>query len=442
MLITTKTEELVAKRKKFVAQGVSNGCLAIAKEAKSATIIDIEGKEWIDFAAAIGTLNVGHSHPKIVGVVKQQAEKFLHPGFNVILYESYIKLAEKLVEIAPGDFEKQAIFFNSGAEAVENAVKIARKYTKKQGVVVFNNGYHGRTNLTMGMTSKVKPYKFEFGPFAPEIYKVPYPYLYQKPNDLSEEAYVDFVIEEFKSFFISTVAPEMVACVVMEPVQGEGGFIIPPKKFVQAVAKFCQENNIVFVADEIQTGFARTGSLFAMEQFDVVPDLMTVSKSLAAGLPLSGVVGRKEIMEVSTPGELGGTYAGNPLACEAALAVIEIVEEEKLTDRAEWLGAKIETHLQKYVASYEEVGNIRRLGAMVAVELVTDRTTKAPNKEAAAAIAKFANENGLLLLTAGIKGNVIRFLPPLVIKEDELQKGLAILDTAFESILNSSGLYK
>lgn len=442
MLITTKTEELVAKRKKFVAQGVSNGCLAIAKEAKSATIIDIEGKEWIDFAAAIGTLNVGHSHPKIVGVVKQQAEKFLHPGFNVILYESYIKLAEKLVEIAPGDFEKQAIFFNSGAEAVENAVKIARKYTKKQGVVVFNNGYHGRTNLTMGMTSKVKPYKFEFGPFAPEIYKVPYPYLYQKPNDLSEEAYVDFVIEEFKSFFISTVAPEMVACVVMEPVQGEGGFIIPPKKFVQAVAKFCQENNIVFVADEIQTGFARTGSLFAMEQFDVVPDLMTVSKSLAAGLPLSGVVGRKEIMEVSTPGELGGTYAGNPLACEAALAVIEIVEEEKLTDRAEWLGAKIETHLQKYVTSYEEVGNIRRLGAMVAVELVTDRTTKAPNKEATAAIAKFANENGLLLLTAGIKGNVIRFLPPLVIKEDELQKGLAILDTAFESILNSRGLYK
>lgn len=442
MLITTKTEELVAKRKKFVAQGVSNGCLAIAKEAKSATIIDIEGKEWIDFAAAIGTLNVGHSHPKIVDVVKQQAEKFLHPGFNVILYESYIKLAEKLVEIAPGDFEKQAIFFNSGAEAVENAVKIARKYTKKQGVVVFNNGYHGRTNLTMGMTSKVKPYKFEFGPFAPEIYKVPYPYLYQKPNDLSEEAYVDFVIEEFKSFFISTVAPEMVACVVMEPVQGEGGFIIPPKKFVQAVAKFCQENNIVFVADEIQTGFARTGSLFAMEQFDVVPDLMTVSKSLAAGLPLSGVVGRKEIMEVSTPGELGGTYAGNPLACEAALAVIEIVEEEKLTDRAEWLGAKIETHLQKYVTSYEEVGNIRRLGAMVAVELVTDRTTKAPNKEATAAIAKFANENGLLLLTAGIKGNVIRFLPPLVIKEDELQKGLAILDTAFESILNSRGLYK
>lgn len=436
MVIITKTDEIVTKRKQFVAQGVSNGCLAIAKEAKGATIVDIEGQEWIDFAAAIGTLNVGHSHPKIVEVVKQQAEKFLHPGFNVIMYDSYIKLAEKLVEVTPGNHEKQAIFFNSGAEAVENAVKIARKYTKKQGVVVFNNGYHGRTNLTMSMTSKVKPYKFEFGPFAPEIYKAPFPYLYQKPNSLSDEEYVDFIIQEFKSFFISTVAPEMVACVVMEPVQGEGGFIIPPKKFVQAVAAFCRENNIVFVADEIQTGFSRTGTLFAIEQFDVIPDLITVSKSLAAGLPLSGVVGRKEIMEVSTPGELGGTYAGSPVACEAALAVIDIIEEEKLNNRAEWLGAKIEAHLKGYEERYETVGNIRRLGAMVAIELVTDRVSKTPNKEATVEIAKFANNNGLLLLTAGIKGNIIRFLPPLVITEDELQKGLAILDNAFAATFN------
>lgn len=437
MTITTKTEEIVAKRKQFVAQGVSNGCLAIAREAKGATVTDIEGNEWIDFAAAIGTLNVGHSHPKVVNVVKQQAEKFLHPGFNVIMYDSYIKLAEKLVEITPGTHEKQAILFNSGAEAVENAVKIARKYTKKQAVVVFNNGYHGRTNLTMGMTSKVKPYKFEFGPFAPEIYKAPFPYTYQRPNGLSEEAYVDFIIEEFKSFFVSTIAPEMVACVVMEPVQGEGGFIVPPKKFVHAVAAFCRENNIVFVADEIQTGFSRTGTLFAIEQFDVTPDLITVSKSLAAGLPLSGVVGRKEIMEVSTPGELGGTYSGNPLACEAALAVVDIIKEEKLNERSEWIGATIEAHLQTYTERYEAVGNIRRLGAMIAVELVTDRDSKTPNKEAAYAIANYANTNGLLLLTAGIKGNVIRFLPPLVITEEELQKGFAILDAAFEAALNN-----
>lgn len=437
MIKTNNTEDMIVKRQQYVAQGVSNGCLAIAKEAKGATIIDLEDNEWIDFAAAIGTLNVGHSHPKVVEVVKAQADKFFHPGFNVMMYDSYIKLAEKIVSITPGDHEKQAIFFNSGAEAVENAVKIARKYTKRHAVVSFTNGYHGRTNLTMGMTSKVKPYKYEFGPFAPEIYKAPFPYVYRKPASLSEEEYVDFIIQEFKDFFVSTIAPEMVACVVMEPVQGEGGFIIPPKKFVQEVAAFCHENNIVFVADEIQTGFARTGTLFAIEQFDVVPDLITVSKSLAAGLPLSGVVGRKEIMEVSTPGELGGTYSGNPLACEAALAVIDIIEEENLCNRAEKIGSALELHLHSYADKYDAVGNIRRLGAMVAIELVKDRTTKEPYKEAASAIAKFANENGLLLLTAGIKGNVIRFLTPLVITDEELAKGLQILDRAFESVFTN-----
>lgn len=438
-MLQTKCEEIAEKRKKFVAKGVSNGCLAIAKEAKGATITDLDGNEWIDFAAAIGTLNVGHSHPKVVEVVKQQAEKFLHPGFNVIMYESYIKLAEKLVQITPGDFEKQAIFFNSGAEAVENAVKMARKFTKKQGVIVFTNSYHGRTNLTMAMTSKVKPYKFEFGPFAPEIYRAPFPYLYQKPNELTDAQYTDFIISEFKNFFVSTIAPEMVACVVMEPVQGEGGFIIPPKDFVRAVAQFCKENNIVFVADEIQTGFGRTGTLFATEQFDVVPDLMTVSKSLAAGLPLSGVVGRKEILDAASPGELGGTYAGNPLACEAALAVIDIIEEENLLERAELLGQKIEEKFKSYESQYVEVGNVRRLGAMVALELVKSRETKEPHKEATAAIAKYANENGLLLLTAGINSNVIRILVPLVITEDELTKGFDILDQAFVATLANKG---
>ncbi|MER1999132.1 MAG: 4-aminobutyrate--2-oxoglutarate transaminase [Lysinibacillus sp.] len=436
-MIVTKCEEVAEKRKQFVARGVSNSCLAIAKEAKSATITDLDGNEWIDFAAAIGTLNVGHSHPKVVEVVKQQAEKFLHPGFNVIMYESYINLAEKLVNITPGNFEKQAILFNSGAEAVENAVKMARKFTKKQGVVVFTNGYHGRTNLTMAMTSKVKPYKFEFGPFAPEIYRAPFPYLYQKPSTLSDEQYTDFIINEFQQFFVSTVAPEMVACVVMEPVQGEGGFIIPPKKFVQAVAQFCKEHHIVFIADEIQTGFGRTGTLFAMEQFDVVPDLMTVSKSLAAGLPLSGVVGRKNILECSSPGELGGTYSGNPLACEAALAVIEIIEEENLLKKAEILGQKIEEKFYSYAQKYIEVGNVRRFGAMVALELVKNRDTKEPHKEATAAIAKYANENGLLLLTAGINSNVLRILAPLVITDEELSKGFNILDDAFAAVLST-----
>src|SRR5699024_5858979 len=249
--------------------------------------------------------------------VKKQVDQFLHPGFNVMMYEGYIQLAEKLCNITPGNFDKQAVLLNSGAEAVENAVKIARRYTGRQAVVSFTRGFHGRTNMTMGMTSKVKPYKFGFGPFSPEVYQAPFPYLYHKPNNLKEEAYVDQKIEEFKDFFLSTVAPEVVACIVMEPVQGEGGFIIPPKKFVQFVSDFCEENGIVFVADEIQTGFGRTGKLFAMEHFDVVADLTTVSKSLAAGLPLSGVVGRTEILNVADPGELGGTYAGSPVACAA-----------------------------------------------------------------------------------------------------------------------------
>lgn len=431
VLSTNVAEDLVNKRMKYVPKGVSNGNLKIAHCASGATIIDTDQKEWIDFASAIGTLNVGHSHPKVTEAVTKQVEKFLHPGFNVMMYEGYIKLAEKLCEITPGTFEKQAVLFNSGAEAVENAVKIARKYTERQAIVSFVRGFHGRTNLTMGMTSKVKPYKFGFGPFSPEIYQAPYPYLYNKPKELTEEAYVDQIIEEFKDFFIETVAPETVACVVMEPVQGEGGFIIPPKKFVQAVSGFCKEHEIVFVADEIQTGFGRTGKMFAMEHFEVEPDVITVSKSLAAGLPLSGVVGRKEILNAADPGELGGTYAGSPVACAAALAVIDIIEEENLLEKSERIGSEIELKLQELSRKHDYIGEIRRLGSMVAVEIVDNRENKVPNKNKASEIIKYANENGLLLLSAGLKGNVIRFLTPLVITNDELFKGLTILEDSF-----------
>ncbi|WP_200410876.1 4-aminobutyrate--2-oxoglutarate transaminase [Virgibacillus salexigens] len=422
---------LRTKRNKYIPRGVSNGNVLIADHAKGATITDHAQNEWIDFAGAIGTLNVGHSHPKITEAVKAQVDKFLHPGFNVVMYEGYIQLAERLCQLIPGSFDKQAILFNSGAEAVENAVKIARKYTNRQAVVTFTRGFHGRTNLTMGMTSKVKPYKFGFGPFAPEIYQAPYPYLYHKPDTMSESDYIDQQIEEFEEFFISTVAPETVACVVMEPVQGEGGFIIPPKKFVQFVRAFCEKHGIVFVADEIQTGFARTGKLFAMEHFDVIPDLVTVSKSLAAGLPLSGVVGRKEILHAAEPGELGGTFAGNPVACAAALQVLDIIEEEKLVEKAELLGKKLEDKLITLSKEHAFIGDIRRLGAMVAVELVTDQNSKFSNKTKASEIVNYANDHGLLLLSAGLKGNVIRFLAPLVISDEELAKGLTILEQAF-----------
>lgn len=428
------TKELQDKRDKFVARGVSNGNISIANSAQGATVIDKDNRKLIDFGGAIGTLNVGHSHPKVTEAVKQQVDRYLHPGFNCIMYDGYIEVAEKLCGLTPGTFDKKAILLNSGAEAVENAVKMARKYTGKSAVVSFKRGYHGRTNLTMGMTSKVKPYKNGFGPFASDIYQAPFPYMYRKHPSLTDEEYIDLTLQEFKDFFIETVTPENVACVVMEPVQGEGGFIIPPKRFVTEVVDFCKENNIIFVADEIQTGFGRTGKLFASEHFGIEPDLVTVSKSLAAGLPLSGVVGRADILDASLPGELGGTFTGNPVACAAALAVVDIIDNEQLCDKAEHIGQKLEKILKQYQEQYSFIGEVRRLGAMVAMEIVQDDDLKSPDKNKTASIASYANNHGLILLSAGIKGNVIRFLLPLVITDDEFDAGIEILDKAIKSV--------
>ncbi|MDG0843826.1 4-aminobutyrate--2-oxoglutarate transaminase [Staphylococcus equorum] len=429
-------EHFKEKREKYVARGVGSGNLHVADKAQGATITDVDGHTFIDFAGAIGTLNVGHTHPEITKHLKEKLDKFIHPGFNVIMYESYLNLAQKLTEITPGEFDKKAILLNSGAEAVENAVKIARKYTGRQAVVSFVRGFHGRTNLTMSMTSKVKPYKYGFGPFAPEVYQAPYPNISEKSEDLTEAAYVDQVIHKLHDFFIETVDPSDVACIVMEPVQGEGGFIIPDQKFVDTVKQICEDNDIVFVVDEIQTGFARTGKTFAIEHFGIEPDLITVSKSLAAGFPLSGVVGKAEIVDSAAPGELGGTYAGNPLACEAALKVIDIIEEEQLNDKAEQLGHDIEVYLQKLSHSHKHIAQIRRLGAMVAFEVV-DVETGLPDKALTGKITKVANDKGLLLLSAGIKGNVIRFLPPLVISDAELNQGLTILANVFDEVTSS-----
>lgn len=426
-------EAFIDLRNQYVARGVGNGNLNVAKYAQGATVTDIEDNKYIDFAAAIGTLNVGHSHPKIVKHIQEKVENFIHPGFNVIMYESYLKLAEKLAHLTPGDFDKKVILLNSGAEAVENAVKIARKYTGRTGVVSFVRGFHGRTNLTMSMTSKVRPYKLGFGPFASDVYQAPYPNLSEKPENLSDEEYVDYIIQQLNDFFISAVDPETVACVVMEPVQGEGGFIIPDKKFVQVVREICNQHGIVFVVDEIQSGFARTGKMFAIEHFDVVPDLVTVSKSLAAGFPLSGVIGKAEMMDSSNPGELGGTYCGNPIACEAALKVIEIIDEENLNDKSEKVGTVIKEKLNSLSQKVNFIGDIRGLGAMVAVEIVDVETGK-PDKAKTAEIVKQANKKGLLLLSAGLKGNVIRFLTPLVITDDELNKGLEILEDVCRNV--------
>ncbi|MFS0863991.1 4-aminobutyrate--2-oxoglutarate transaminase [Fredinandcohnia sp. 179-A 10B2 NHS] len=432
----TKSEELLERRKQAVPKGVSFGTPLFAQSAEGALIKDVDGNTFIDFVGAIGTINVGHCHPKVKKALHEQVDQFIHTGFNIMMYEAYIELAEKLAKLAPGGHDKKVLLQNSGAEAVENAVKIARKYSKRQGIVSFSKGFHGRTLLTMTMTSKVKPYKYEFGPFAPEIYKAPYPYHYRRPEGLSIEQYEDFMVEEFRNFLITEVAPETIAAVVMEPVQGEGGFIVPGKKFVQGVYQICKEHGILFIADEIQTGFSRTGRYFAIDHFDVIPDMITVSKSLGAGFPISGVIGRSEIMDQSDPGELGGTYSGSPLGCKAALAVIDIIEEENLNARAEKIGKLVMEKFQHLYDKYECVGDIRGLGAMCAIEIVEDRKSKLPAKGLTNEIIKEANQRGLLLLSAGVYSNVLRLLMPIVITDEQLFEGLAILEQSIEVVLS------
>ncbi|NYE03893.1 4-aminobutyrate aminotransferase/(S)-3-amino-2-methylpropionate transaminase [Bacillus niacini] len=429
-----KSEEMLERRKKYVPKGISNNCHSFVKKAHGSLVEDVDGNILIDFAGAIGTLNVGHTHPRVVRALQEQASQFIHTGFNVMMYESYINLAERLCQLAPGDFNKQAAFFNSGAEAVENAVKIARKYTKRQGIISFTRGFHGRTLMTMTMTSKVKPYKFGFGPFAPEVYKAPYPYVYRRPEGLSEQQYNEMIIDQFETFLLAEVAPETIAAVVMEPVQGEGGFIVPDKAFVQRVREICRQYGILFVADEIQTGFARTGKYFAIEHFGVEPDLITISKSMGAGVPISGVIGRAEIMEAADVGEIGGTYSGSPLGCRAALTVLDIIESENLNERAQKIGKRATEKMKELAERFDSIGDVRGLGAMCAMEIVKDRHNKTPDKEAVGKIVKAAGERGLMLLSAGLYGNVIRLLMPLTITDDQLEEGLQILEEAFEAV--------
>lgn len=433
-----KASLLLKRRESVVPKGISNGIPTFISSAKGAILTDVDGNTFIDFAGAIGCINVGHCHPEVSKALHEQIEQYIHSGFNIMMYEPYIQLAEKLAKIAPGSHKKQVMFANSGAEAVENAVKIARKYTGRQGIVVFQRGFHGRTLLAMTMTSKVHPYKFGFGPFAPEVYKAPYSYPYRRPDGMSVVEYDQHLIQEFENFLLGDVAPETVAAVVMEPVQGEGGFVIPTAEFVQGIFDICQKHNILFIADEIQTGFSRTGKYFAMEHFGIIPDLITVSKSLAAGLPISGVIGRKEIMEVCNPGELGGTFAGNPLGCRAALAVLDIIEKENLNERSMEIGKIIMDRLLPLANQYDIIGEVRGLGAMCAIEFVKSKENKEPNPAIVKPIMKEAYGRGLITLNAGIHGNVLRFLMPLVITDQQLQEGLDIIEEAIHAVVTQS----
>ncbi|WP_439020472.1 4-aminobutyrate--2-oxoglutarate transaminase [Bacillus thuringiensis] len=433
-IVTTKSSILHERRKNAVPEGPYNITELYVQSAKGAIITDIDGNELIDFAGGIGMQNVGHCHPKVVKAIQEQVESSIHSCFHVAPYESYITLAERLNELTPGDFKKKTMFANSGAEAVENAVKIARKATGRSAIVSFERAYHGRTLMTMSLTSKVKPYKHGFGPFASEVYKLPYPYYYRADERLTQEEVDEQILSYFERFMLEEVASDTIAAIILEPLQGEGGFIVPTTTFMQGVRNICDKYGIVMIADEIQTGFARTGSLFAMDHFGVAPDLMTFSKSIAAGMPLSAITGRAELMDAPGPGQLGGTFSGSPVACAAALAVLDVIEEENLVNRAAEIGARMMTVFNSWKEKYELIGDVRGIGAMTAIELVKDRETKEPATEEVKAILKETHSKGVITISAGIYSNVLRFLPPLVITDEQLEEGLTILEAAIAKL--------
>lgn len=421
-------------RNKFIAKGIVSGTNSYISHGKGAVLVDVEGNEYLDFGGGIAVMNVGHSHPKVVKAIKDQADKFTHTCFMVSPYESSVTLAKKLCEATPGDFPKAAMFANSGAEAVENAVKIARYYTQKQGIIAFDNGFHGRTLMGMTLTSKSKPYKFGMGPYAPEVYRMPFANCYRCPFGKEYPQCDVACADHLEYFFINHVAAEQTAAIIVEPVQGEGGFIAPPKEYFKKLKKICEDNNILLIADEIQTGIGRTGYMFAMEYYEVEADLTTTAKSLAAGMPLSAVVGKKEIMDAVHPAGIGGTYGGNPLACEAALAVFDIVESENLLDKAKKLGETLKENFLKLQEKYDIIGDVRGLGPMIAIELVEDRDAKTPAPEKTKALVSYCLERGLIILACGTYGNVLRFLMPLVITDEQLQQGLQIIEDGFAAI--------
>jgi 4-aminobutyrate aminotransferase/(S)-3-amino-2-methylpropionate transaminase len=421
-----KSRALMERRRGAVSSGVGIATPMFASEARGALLTDVDGNTFIDFGGGIGVMNVGHADPRVVEAVKEQVERFTHTCFYVTEYEPYIELAERLNAIVPGDFEKRSFFVNSGAEAVENAVKISRSYTGRSAILAFENAFHGRTLMAMTLTSKVNPYKKGFGPFAPEVYRVPAPYPFRGPSE----------DEWFTAFERALVNIDVgdVAAVIVEPVSGEGGFIPFPDSCLQRLREFCDEHGIVLVADEIQTGFGRTGKMFAVEHSGVVPDLVTTAKSLGGGLPIGGVTGRAEIMDSVHVGGLGTTYGGNPLACAAALAVLDTFEGEDLLTRANVVGERAMGAMREVQERHPDfVGDVRGRGAMLAMELVKNPESKTPDKERTARIVEVALQEGLLLLTAGQYSNVIRTLMPFVITDEELEEGLSILGRAVDA---------
>jgi 4-aminobutyrate aminotransferase/(S)-3-amino-2-methylpropionate transaminase len=393
-----RSEEILARKERVVADPLSIFVPVVIDHGDGATLTDVDGNTFIDFTGGVGCLNVGHANPRVVEAVQEQAARFFHTDFTIVPYETYVTLAEQLIAVSPFSGPAKAAFFNAGTEAVENAVKFARAYTKRPAVIAFEGGFHGRTLLAMSLTSKTHPYKAGLGPFSPEVYRVPFAQDYRGPSAADALAALERAL-------VTTVAAESVAAVVIEPVQGEGGFVVAPKEFLAGVRRICDDHGIVLVVDEVQTGFGRTGKMFAIEHYGVEPDLMVVAKSIAAGLPLSGVIGKAEIMDAPGDSAIGGTYVGNPVAQAAALAVLEVFEEEGLVDRAAALGDTIRSRMRAWQERWPFIGDVRGLGAMLAIELVRDPGTKEPAPDAATAVVEAAAKRGLLLLKSGIYSN-------------------------------------
>lgn len=428
------SKALVERREAATPRGAAKLTPIAVVKAEGAALTDADGNVFLDFAGGIGALAVGHCPPNVVAALQQQAADLIHLCAIVGTYEPYVRVAEMLNEVTPGDYAKKTVLLNSGSEAVETAVKIARSYTGRPAIIVFENAYHGRTNLTLAMTSKYNLFKKGFGPYAPEIYRLPFPNVYRRPVGLSEEAFLDDAIAKLENAFVAYVDPSAVAAIVIEPVQGEGGFLSTPPRFLQRIRELCSEHGIVMVADEIQAGFGRTGRLFACEHYGIVPDLIITAKSLAAGMPLAAVTGRADIMDAPHPGGLGGTYSGNPLACVAAIEAIGMIRSPQFLARARQVGERFRSHLLALQEEFALIGDVRGLGSMVLMELVTDRESKTPATNETMLVTQAAFRRGLIAIRAGLHSNCVRFLPPLNISDEQIDEGMGIIREALMEV--------
>jgi len=434
-----KSKALSERRAKAVPRGLSHGTPIYVAKAEDAWLEDVDGNRYIDFAGGIGCANAGHRRDHVVEAVKDQLDRFLHTCVQVTPYENYVRLAERMNEVTPGKFAKKTIFVNSGAEAVENAVKIARAYTKRPGIIAFEDAFHGRTMMTLALTSKTHPYKAGFAPFPSEVYRVPFAYCYRCSYNLKYPSCDLYCARHLEDTFKRVVANEEVAAVIAEPVMGEGGFIAPPPDYFKVLVDLCHKHGILFIADEVQSGFGRTGALFASERYGIEPDLIVTAKSLGGGLPLAAVTGRAEIMDAPGPGGLGGTFAGNPLSCAAALAVLDLFERENLLERADELGGRFQTRAREWRCRWPLIGDVRGLGGMQAIELVQSQETKIPATEETKKITQYCYEHGLITITAGTYSNVIRILVPLVATDAQIDEGLGVLESALSAVCDKKG---